>query len=56
MLDDASEQLYHPMSVTVLGGDTILTLKELRSVEISAEESTTTLLRSSAEEHRLEFI
>ncbi|XP_063677273.1 E3 ubiquitin-protein ligase HERC2-like isoform X2 [Bolinopsis microptera] len=52
MLTEASEQIYHPMSVTVLGGDTIWTLKELNTVEMNPGEYVTTLLRNCSEEHR----
>ena len=52
MLTDGSEQLYHPASVTVFGGETIWALKELSTIDINPDEYTSTLLRNCAEEHR----
>ena len=52
MLTDANEVLYHPSHVTVYGGDSIGTLKELNSLTIPSEEHVTTLLRNCPEEYR----
>ena len=52
MLTDVSEQIYHPHTVTVLGGDSIWSLKQLNTVETTADEYVITLLRNSPEEYR----